>query len=282
MSLSRHFFLLLFALLFSGFTTVYALETMPERTLRQLVERQQSLFADAEKDNPNFDQENFKSQLQQICNSYEVLLRDNPKFAAGYVSYGLLLGKVDMQKQAVGMLMKANEIDKNIPVVKNQLGNFLAEEGRPLEAVNYYLSAIQLEPKEPLYHYQLGTLLAEAQDDFVKSGEWTKAALDKAMHHAFEEAMTLSPGDWRYAYRYGMSYYDLNTPEWEEALQFWQSFEKKLKPGVEQQTCRLHEAKILFTLHRPDDARAALQTVTEPVLAKQKEKLVAQTTDSPK
>src|SRR4051812_2463871 len=100
MSFFRPFSVLFVALLFSSATALHALETMPERTLRQLVERQQSLFADAEKDNPNFDQENFKSQLQQICNSYEVLLRDNPTFAAGYVSYGLLLGKVDMRKQS--------------------------------------------------------------------------------------------------------------------------------------------------------------------------------------
>ena len=68
--------------------------------------------------------------------------------------------------------MRANQLDSDLPLVKNQLGNYLAEEGRPLEAINYYLAATRLEPKEPLYHFQIGTLLSAARDDFLKSGEW--------------------------------------------------------------------------------------------------------------
>ena len=187
-----------------------------------------------------------------------------------------MLGKVENRKESIALLLRANAIDKNLPLVKNQLGNYLAEEGHPIEAMNYYLSAIQLEPKEPLYHYQLGTLITEARDDFLKTGQWTRAQLDKTMQDAFEKAMECAPDDWRYAYRYGLSFYDLELAEWEAALQFWQAFEKKLKPGVEQQTCRLHQAKVHLAQKHFDEARALLDTVTEPILAKQKEKLVAE------
>ena len=247
-----------------------------EVKLKELVARQKTILAQAEIIGENGDQENIRAQLQQVCNDYDVLLRKNPKFVPAYVAYGLLLGKIDNRKESIVLLLKANALDKELPVVKNQLGNYLAEEGKPIEAMNYFLAAIQLDPKEPLYHYQLGTLIAEAHDDFQKSGQWTRAQLDKTMQDAFLQATLNAPDDWRYAYRYGLSFYDLETAEWDTALQFWKDFEEKLKPGAEQQTCRLHQAKVLLAQHHVDEARAALDTVTEPVLAKEKEKLVAE------
>ncbi len=247
----------------------------PDETLRELVTRQNELFAEASKDDPHFDEDNFRSQLQQICNAYDVLLRDHPKLAPAYVAYGLLLNKVDMRKEAAGMFIQANVIDRNIPLVKNQLGNYLAEEGKPLEAVSYYLAAIQLAPKEPLYFYQLGTLLTEAKRDFLISGEWTREAVDKAMHEAFRQAMELSPGSIPHAYRYGESYYDLENPDWEEALDFWRSLELKAEAGVEKQTIRLHQANVLIKQKKYPEAHELLKTVTEQPLEGQKQKLVA-------
>lgn len=253
--------------------TARANDSNAENRLKQLVERERQLFADAEKAGPDLDVENLHSQVQQLCNDYDALLRRHPDFVPAYVTYALLLGKVDMRKESTVLLLRANQLDKSLPIVKNQLGNYLAEEGRPLEAVNYYLAAIDLEPKEPLYHYQLGTLLTEARDDFLKSGNWTRSSLDQTMHEAFAQAMALAPDDWRYAYRYGLSFYDLELAEWEAALQFWKDFEKKLAPGVEQETCRLHQAKVLVAQRHFDDARAVLKTVNEPVLSSQKEKV---------
>ena len=247
-----------------------------EAKLKDIVTRQKTILNQAEKAGDAIDEDNLRSQLQQLCNEYELLLRNNPHFVPAYVSYALLLGKVENRKESIVLLLKANALDKNLPVVKNQLGNYLAEEGKPIEAMNYYLAAIQLEPKEPLYHYQLGTLIAEARDDFLKTNQWTRAQLDKTMQDAFLQTTLASPADWRYAYRYGLSFYEIETPDWETALQFWKDFEKKLKPGTEQQTCRLHQAKALLAQKHPDEARAALDTVTEPLLAKEKEKLIAE------
>jgi tetratricopeptide (TPR) repeat protein len=255
---------------------VHADDGAAEVKLKELVARQKTLFADAEKEGEGLDQENLRAQLQQVCNEYTVLLRNNPRFVPAYVAYALLLGKVDNRKDSIALLLRANALDKNLPIVKNQLGNYLAEEGQPIDAMNYYLSAIQLEPKEPLYHYQLGTLIAEARSDFLKSGQWTRAQLDNTMQEAFHQATLCAPDDWRYAYRYGLSFYEIENAEWEAALQFWTDFEKKLKPGVEQQTCRLHQAKVLVAQHHFDEARASLDTVTESILAKEKEKLVAE------
>ncbi len=251
-------------------------ESLPDRTLRQLVERQKELLAEAAKAGGNFDQDNFQLQLQQVTQGYEALLRENRDYAPGYAAYGYLLGKVGMRKQSIVMLLKSNELDPDQPLVKNQVGNFLAEEGRPLDALPYFLAAIKLAPKEPLYHYQLGTLLHEARDDFIKSGEWTADALAHAEHEAFGHAAELAPDRIEFTYRYAESFYDLTVPDWDGALKAWGALEEKAQTDVERQTMRLHAANVLLKQGKPDHARVLLGTVTEASLQDQKQKLVAQ------
>lgn len=249
----------------------------PTAELQELVQRQQALQAKAAKTDAMVDMQELREPFQQLCNDYEAYLKRYPTVAAGYTAYGLLLYKppIEERKKAAALLLKSNELDPNQPIVKNQLGNYLAEEGEPLRAINYFLAAVQIAPKEPLYHFQVGTLLTEARDDFVKSGQWGRAAIDKSIHDAFEQAMILSPDNVPYAYRYGECFYDLELPEWGDALKVWQALENKVKPGIERQTIRLHQANVLIKQEKFTEARAVLDTVDEAVLLRQKNKLVA-------
>jgi tetratricopeptide (TPR) repeat protein len=249
-----------------------------EEALVELASRQKDLLKAASGKKSQAELEDLRQPLQELCYAYEDFLKKYPKFALGYVSYAMLLDNpiIDERRRSTALFLKANQLDPNLPLVKNQLGNHVAEQGQPLEALNYFLAAVRLAPKEPLYHYQLGTLLAEARDDFLKSGEWTAAKIDEAMQKAFLQASLLTPGDWHYAYRYGLSFYDVASPDWEAALKFWSQFEGELKPGIEQQTCRVHRARALLKLGRREEALSILSTVTEPVLAREKEKLEAE------
>jgi len=158
--------------------------------------------------------------------------------------------------------------------VKNQLGNYLAEDGKPLQAVNYYTAAIDLTPNEPLYHYQLGTLLNEARDDFIKSGQWARPALERAMHLAFKRAAELAPDRFEFVYRYAESFYDLESPDWDEALKAWSALEEKAPTDIERQTMRLHAANILVKQGKMDHARSLLAMVTDSSLQGQKAKVL--------
>lgn len=245
--------------------------------LEDIIQRQQKLFADAEraKKTDNFDPEQFQVSVQDICYAYDDWLKKHPDIAAGYLAYGMLLAQVDMRRDSTAMLLKANRLDPNIPQVKNQLGNFLAEEGKTVEAASYFLAAIKLAPNEPLYHYQLGTLLLNASDDFLKSGAWTRAGLDHTMVLAFRKATELAPDNLPYAYSYASCFYQLAAPDWSEALKAWGNVEKLCKPGLERQTIWLQEANVMIKLGRAQDARALMAKVDLPQLGEQKEKLVA-------
>ena len=267
-----------FVLVLGSFGYAADAESMAERSLKQIAERQREVFAQAAKQGENLDDSLFKQQLQTLVHDYELLLRNNPKFAAGYAAYGLLLSKVDMRKEAAAMLLKANQIDPDIAIVKNQIGNLLAEDGKPLDAAPYFIAAIKLEPNEALYHYQLGTLLAEARDDFLKAnaGEWTRASLDAAMHNAFKRAAELAPDRFEFAYRYAESFYDLEKPDWPAALKAWSALEEKAPTAIERETMRLHAANICLKMGKPAHARALLDMVADPKLQGQKARLLPQ------
>lgn len=256
-------------------------ESMAEHRLREIVDHQKALFTDAATQGADLDNAAFRTQVEQLTREYESLIRDNPNFAAGYASYGYMLRTVGLEKQSVAILLKANQIDPDIPLVKNELGNYLAEEGKPLEAVNYFLAAVKLEPNEPLYHYQLGTLLYEARDDFLKSGEWTRDSIDNAMLEAFRKAAELAPDRIEFVYRYAESFYDMRVPDWASALKVWEGLEAHGQSEIERQTMRLHEANVLINMGRAEDARRALDRVTDPALDAQRQKLVARLAPAP-
>ena len=246
--------------------------------LKVLVERQRELLAEVAKKSTHAEVEDLRAQFQELMFNYDDYLKKYPEVAAGYVSYAMLLSQpvVDQRKLAAAMLLKANALDPNLPLVKNQLGNYLAEEGRPLDALNYYLAAVQLAPTEALYHYQIGVLLTEGRAEFLKSGAWTRATLDQGMQDGFEQATALAPGNVAYAYRYGESFYDLERPEWSAALVFWRALEAKVTSSLEKETIRLHQANVLVQQQKFAEALAVLEAVHEPVLQAQKQKLVAQ------
>jgi tetratricopeptide (TPR) repeat protein len=242
--------------------------------LKELVARQDTLLA--ELGNDEVDQDNVKRDIQNLIFDYDAFLRVFPRFAPGYVPYGLLLGKVGMRRESAAILLKANQIDPEIPIVKNQLGNYLAEEGEPIEAANYFIAATRLAPDEPLYHFQLGKLLTDARDDFLKSGQWTRAQVDRTMQEAFRRAAELAPKNIAFAYRYAQSFYDLEVPNWDEALKVWGSLEDQCGPGLEKETIRLQAANILIKQKKFDHARLLLAMITTESLRTQKQKLLDQ------
>lgn len=261
----------------AGGSRAVAGESLTEIQLRQIAERQRTLLAAAAADNQSgkLDRSQFRMQAEQLCHEYESLLHETPDYAPGYAAYGYLLWKLGMRTQAAAILLRANQLDPNIPLVKNELGNYLAEEGKPLDALEYFLAALKLAPNEPLYHYQLGTLLYEARSDFVNSGEWTRASIDRTMLEAFRHAAELAPNRIEFTYRYAEAFYDLENPDWDAALKVWRQLEAKAPSDIERQTMRLQEANVYLKAGQPARAKALIDSVTVPELQSQKQKLVA-------
>lgn len=251
-------------------------ESMAWRDLRDAVLRERAIWARL-RDQPDddYEQQRAAAEFRTVMNAYENVIRASPKFAEAYAAYGLLLSRTGNREEAVRAFLKANQLDPNMPMVKNQIGNYLIEESRYKDALGYYLAAIRLMPDEPLYHYQLGSLLREYRKFLVDDGLYTSPKIDALMQEAFREAARLAPDNWGYIYRFAESYYDLETPKWEEALAEWTRLEARAKAGVEKQTIHLHQANILARLGRRDEARQIVDSIVEPSLQGAKAEVIA-------
>jgi tetratricopeptide (TPR) repeat protein len=271
------FGLALWAAVVAGRAETPAGETRSAGVLRELVARQQSLLARAAAATDEVALHDLRPQFQRLIWDYERYLRDYPNVALGYASYAMLLGHelLDERRRAVALLLRANELNPDLPLVKNQLGNFLAEEGRPEEAINYYLAAVQLMPDEPLYHFQVGRLLAVARDSFVRSGAWDEAVIEETMHEALARAVALAPENLEYALQYAKSYYELRHPDWPRALELWRQLERRTHTPLGKEMMRVHQAQVLRQLGRDDEAQAVLATVTAPELTEAKAAVLA-------
>lgn len=258
-----------------------AQESLPERDLKRVVERERMLFA-AQRENPmGIDRDNIQMQLQEIVQDYERTIRTSPDFVPGYIAYGLLLNRIGEQRRSAEIFLRANKLDPNMAVVKNQLGNFCAEEGEFQDALEYYLAAIALKPKEALYHFQLGNLLHGYHDEFVLAGRLDSKTGRRQSAEAFARAAELAPDAMPYAYRYAESFYDSDPPDWPAALAVWEKLEARVYPGIERQTIHLHRANILINLGRFTEARKLIDGVEEPSLDDNKETLIARLPETP-
>ncbi|HLP08896.1 MAG TPA: tetratricopeptide repeat protein [Opitutaceae bacterium] len=274
-------FLLALVTALAPFTAHAAGETMAERELKRIVQRQRTILTAAQNAGENMDRSSVEMQLSEVVRDYEALLRKDPKFVAAYVAYGLFLNSAGHPKRSYDIFLKADAIEPNLAVVKNQLANHHAEEGEYDQAAKLYEAAITLEPKEPLYHYQLGMLLYEYREFFVDAKTYARNDLLVRSAAEFRQAAELAPDNMAYGYRHAESFYDLPSPNWDEAIAAWKTLGQRAKPGVELQTIQLHQANILATLGRADEARALLDQITEEPLQPNKQKLIEQLAGTP-
>lgn len=252
---------------------LFGQETLAERQLRQLIEDEEEILNGSHRADGSYDEELLESRFQGLVHQYDAFIQEHDDFPVGYVAYGRVLERIGQRPAARAMYMKANQLDPNIPLVKNQLGNYLAEEEKFAQALPYYLAAIELAPAEPLYHYQLGNLLHQFRDGFLKEEIFTRAVLDEKMLQAFATAAKLAPGEDVFAYRHAEAFYDLAHPRWNDALAAWTQLEKKAAPGIEKQAIYLHQAKVLVEQGKTEAAENLLRKVDQPVLRGNKREL---------
>lgn len=264
-------FLLIFSLPVQAAATP---ESLPLRQLRQLVAEEQRILDGTRRGDGSYDENRLQWRFQELVDKYEVFIGSFPESVAGYVAYGRLLDRIGEVDLANALYMKANRLDPNIPLVKNQLGNYLVEEEKYEDALPYYLSAIELAPEEGLYHYQLGNLLATFRAHFIERELFDAEVLDSQMQEAFRNAARRDPGNEAFAYRYAESFYDLSEPRWDEALGAWKDLEKKATSRVAREAIRLHQAHILIKKENHAEAGKILGDITQPALLNNRDRLL--------
>lgn len=244
--------------------------------LAAIVAQEKRLFVSASSQPPSNEKE-LTRKIQNLVSDYESYLADNPTDQTALILYGKFLRRVDQPGPATGMFLKADKIDPNIAVIKQQIANYLAEEGRVAEALPYLLRAVELSPQTAVYHHQLGSFLFLFQEELIRLGITNRLSNDRNMVIAFREASKLSPGNFDYRLRYAQSFFDVVNTDWEKALQVWMELSNESKRTPEEsEYLLLCQARVLLELGRQEEAKPLINRVNSPVMGKTKRKLLNQ------
>lgn len=211
--------------------------------------------------------------LTEVQVGYEDYLQDNPKNVTAFLLYAKFLMQTDQSELGYNAFLKINKIDPNIAVVKQQLSNYLAERGEYRLALGYILSAIELEPEIAQYHFQLGEILSTYKKLFLSDNAFTQSALDDQILKAFLKARKLTPESRFFALRHAEAYFDLFTPNWEEAKKAWIELGKSPKNSFEKEYIKLQQARIEIELSNYTEAKMILNGISEPDLNKTRDEL---------
>ncbi len=242
--------------------------------LKQLNEREQEAYARYESAVAEEDVDQVRRELQSIIDGYEKLIADSPDYAPAYTSFGLMLNRTGNRDESNAMFLKSDQLDPMQPVVKNQLGNYMAEEGKYTEAYGFYMLARDLAPDEPLYHYQLGNLLVAYRKYFLADGLFAPEEIDDQIIKHFRSATRRAPEDISYKMRYAQAFFDVDNPNWETALGVWQELYKAAGSEYEQQVVRLYTARVRFELGHHTAARKLINQIDHPSLDESKQTLL--------
>ncbi|MFL3657868.1 MAG: tetratricopeptide repeat protein [Opitutales bacterium] len=250
-------------------------ESMATYMLKRLGEREAAAFKRYEKAMATEDVRSIEAELQSIVDGYEKLISVAQGYSPVYISFGMFLHRTGERKASNAMLMRADEIDPYHAIVKNQLGNYLAEEGKYDQALAFYQMAIDLNPNEPLYHYQTGNLLFSYKSFFIDDKLFLPDGFDLQMQESFRTAAMLNPSHLPYRLRYAQSFFDVSRPNWDAAIEEWQQLVEFPSDPAQKQLMELYMARARFGAGHHTAARKIIRGINRPELQKSKEKLLA-------
>jgi tetratricopeptide (TPR) repeat protein len=242
--------------------------------LLDIAEKEAKIYQKIAADPEFYSTEDLDRRINELVQSYRAYLLEQPDDVSAYILYGKLLRRVEENEQAFTAFLKADELDPNIAVVKQQIGNHLAEEGKGKAALTFFLRAVDLEPETAVYHFQLGQLLYDFRQQFLSENIFTQDALEREMLKAFRTAATLEPNNFDYQMRLGEAYYDLTSPDWKSALIHWKKTRKIASTPLQIEILDLHQARVLGKLGRADEAQALMAEVLSPALQQSKQQVL--------
>lgn len=243
--------------------------------LFQIASKEEQIYKKIAEDPDFYTEDDLDRRINDLVQAYRTYLTDHPKDVNALILYGKLLRRVELYEEAFNAFLKADSLDPTIPVVKQQIGTYLAEQGKGKAALPFYLNAIDLEPETAVYHFALGQLLYKYKDDFLKEGLFTEAALEREGMQAFRQACRLDPENFDFNMRLGEAYYDMRSPDWHTALTHWDAMLEKFgQSGLRQEILNLHKANVLAQLGRYTEARQLAESVKEPNLQFSKQKVL--------
>ena len=251
--------------------------TLSSQRLSKIIEMEHRFFDLSKGARKPSDQE-LTRKAQEIVVSYESYLSDNSEDTDALILFGKFLDKVGQQDHAVNYYLEADTLNPRLAVVKQQIGNYLIEEGRPVDAFPFFMLTLEIEPEQHAYHFHFANYLFLFEDELVQAEIMEHEALKSFMLDCFGRASSLSPRNFDYHLRFAQSFFDYPKASRNKALQVWDNLISNfpLRSKSEKDYFKLCKGRILLELDRNKEAVALIESVSTTALTNTKLSLLEQ------
>lgn len=227
----------------------------------------------SQKDNSQtIDALNGIKRLNSLWSEYLLI---NPNDADALIIHGKYCRAIGDYKSAYESFQKADLLDDNLAVVKQQLAALEGEDGNFEKSYAHLKSAIALAPDVSIYHKQMGQLLILYKEDLIKSGVLSRESWNREFSDSYAKASALNPKSSELKWAYAQSFYDLDNADWQKALKIWDELLKDSNFILEKETINANRARVLIELYKDSEAHEVLKTVTHPDLQRAKMSMLA-------
>ena len=242
--------------------------------LFEIAAKEEAIYKQIAEDPDFYSDADIERRIFELIEAYQNYLENTSDDVEALILYGKLLRRAGEVEAAFQVFLRADQLDPQIAVVKQQIGTYLAEKGKSKAALLYYQQAVEYEPDSAVYNFSLGQLLYRFCDEFVNAEIYTRDAIDRAMIKAFSNAVLLHPESFDYYIRLGAAYNDQASPDWEAALRHWQKPNQTFKESYQIEIIHLHAARVLGKLGRHEEARKLAESVNHSALQKSKQEVL--------
>jgi tetratricopeptide (TPR) repeat protein len=229
-----------------------------ERQFRFLLSRGDELRAQQNQLDPRSSPaviQRWEAQLKRLERDYQHFLHDHPRHARAMVAYGGLLYDEEDHDQGVRWWEKAIEVDPREAYAYNDLANVYGHEGHAAKALEYYQTAIDLAPTEPVFRFNWATTCQLFRKESRAVYGWDVNEIFQHCLEQFRAARDLDPQNYEFSSTYAETFYQLPRPDWPGAYEAWQFCLRQ--PLNDQQRAFVcgHLARVCIRLERIDEAK---------------------------
>ncbi len=213
-----------------------------------------------------------QAEIAPVHEAYKLFIKTHPTHARAHLTYASFLTDIGKEDESLSLLIKATELDPNLPAAWNNLANYYGHFGEVKKAFGHYERAIEIAPKESVYYHNFGTTVFLFRKDVREHYQITEEEVfDKALK-LYEKALALDPKNFDLAEDIAQTYYGIRTQDVPSrmarpaaALKAWRYAETLAPSDFEKQGVFVHKARALIELMQFNDARQQLEQVNLPI-----------------
>jgi tetratricopeptide (TPR) repeat protein len=218
--------------------------------------------------------ERIHERFDLVCHGYEGALKTNTNNVRIRLAYANFLEDIRDEDGEQDQLEKALTVCTNDPSIYNNLANIYGHHGPVKTAFEYYAKAIELNPNEPVYYENFATTVYLFRPDAKEYYGINEDQVFAKSFQLYSNAMRLDPDNFDLALDVARGYYGIRPMRTEPALKAFTNALNIAHNEQDRENVYVNFARVEMLAGRFDEARAQLDTVTNPMYGDLKRRIL--------